>query len=159
MVTIRSLALRLPTGIEHERRTSPLTWTEHEPHCATPQPYLVPVSPTCSRSTQRSGVSASTSRSRTLPFTFSFAISPRSSIVWLLGLDRRVLHLAPQHLANIGLGQFLPELHDLRHLVAGELLARVRDHLLLGERRIAAHDHHAHDFTGMRVRGRDRAHL
>src|SRR5436190_10876182 len=74
MVTMRSLALRLPTGIEHERRTSPFTWTEHEPHCETPQPYLVPVSPTCSRSTQSSGVSPSAFTSTVLPFTLSLAM-------------------------------------------------------------------------------------
>src|ERR1044071_5105458 len=48
MVTMRSLALRLPTGIEQERLTSPLICTEQAPHCATPQPYLVPVRPACS---------------------------------------------------------------------------------------------------------------
>src|SRR5882672_7582325 len=74
MVTIRSSALIVLTGSEHERRTSPLIWTEHAPHCATPQPYLVPVSPTCSRITHKSGVSASTCTSRTLPFTLSFAM-------------------------------------------------------------------------------------
>ena len=60
MVTILSVALTLPTGIEQERRTSPLMCTEQAPHCATPQPYLVPVRPTCSRITHSSGVSAST---------------------------------------------------------------------------------------------------
>src|SRR3954462_8851840 len=71
---MRSPALRLPTGIEHERRTSPLTCTEQAPHCATPQPYLVPVNPTCSRITQRRGVSFSTCTSRVLPLMLSFAM-------------------------------------------------------------------------------------
>src|SRR4029079_16432315 len=75
MVTILSPAPSEPTGTEHERRTSPLMCTEQEPHCATPQPYLVPVSPACSRSAHSSGVSASTSRSRTCALMFSFAIS------------------------------------------------------------------------------------
>src|SRR4051812_26983397 len=74
MVTILSAALTLPTGIEHERITSPLMCTEQAPHCATPQPYLVPVKPTCSRITQSSGVSSSTRTSRTLPLMFSLAI-------------------------------------------------------------------------------------
>src|SRR2546426_4503200 len=59
MVTILSPAFSVPTGIEQERRTSPLICTEQAPHCATPQPYLVPVRPTCSRITQSRGVSAS----------------------------------------------------------------------------------------------------
>src|SRR5438552_12134160 len=74
MVTIRSPALTALTGIEHERRISPLMCTEHAPHCATPQPYLVPVSPTCSRMTQRSGVPSSTCTSWTLPLMLSLAI-------------------------------------------------------------------------------------
>src|SRR5579859_1448004 len=71
---MRSLAFRLPTGIEQDRRTSPFTWTEQAPHCAMPQPYLVPVSPTCSRITHRRGVSASTCTSRALPLILSLAI-------------------------------------------------------------------------------------
>src|SRR6266851_5700817 len=81
MVTILSAAFTLPTGIEHERTTSPFRCTEHAPHCATPHPYLVPVRPTCSRITQSSGVSGSTCTSRTLPFTLSFAMgSSRDSL-------------------------------------------------------------------------------
>src|SRR5437868_12828458 len=72
MVTMRSPALMLPTGIEHDRRTSPLMCTEQAPHCATPQPYLVPVRPACSRIAHSRGVSASTWRSRTLPLILSF---------------------------------------------------------------------------------------
>ena len=74
MVTILSVAFTAPTGIEHERCTSPLMCTEQAPHCATPQPYLVPVRPTCSRITHSSGVSGSTCTSRTLPLMLSFAI-------------------------------------------------------------------------------------
>src|SRR5438034_11233491 len=75
MVTIRSPALTALSGIEHERRISPLMCTEHAPHCATPHPYLVPVSPTCSRMTHKSGVSASTTTSWTLPLMLSVAMS------------------------------------------------------------------------------------
>src|SRR2546430_13736734 len=82
MVTILSAAFRVPTGMEQERRTSPLICTEQAPHCATPQPYLVPVRPTCSRITQSRGVSASACTSRILPLTLSFAIdaTPRGRI-------------------------------------------------------------------------------
>src|SRR5262249_31142563 len=61
----------LETGTWHERVASPFMCTVHAPHCATPQPYLVPVSPSASRSTQRSGVSAATSAVSRFPFTES----------------------------------------------------------------------------------------
>src|ERR671924_547180 len=62
------------TGKEHERTASPSMCTVQAPHCAMPQPYLVPVSPTCSRNAQRSGVSASTSTSRAVPLILRRAI-------------------------------------------------------------------------------------
>src|SRR3984893_3959837 len=74
MVTILSPALRLPSGTEQERCSSPLICTEQAPHCATPQPYLVPVRPTCSRMTHRSGVSASACTSHVFPVTLGFAM-------------------------------------------------------------------------------------
>src|SRR3984885_8056738 len=57
------------TGATHERTASPLICTVQAPHCAMPQPYLVPVSPSCSRITHSNGVDGSTSRSPRLPFT------------------------------------------------------------------------------------------
>ena len=48
------------TGTEHERMATPSTCTVQAPHCATPQPYLVPVRPTFSRIAHSSGVSGST---------------------------------------------------------------------------------------------------
>src|ERR1043166_428005 len=82
MVTILSLAFTAESGTEHERCTSPLMCTEHAPHCATPQPYLVPVNPTCSRITHNSGVSGSACTSRTLPLMLSLAMRfPRQGIV------------------------------------------------------------------------------
>src|SRR3981189_469303 len=75
MVTILSLAFTAESGIEQERITSSLMCTEQAPHCATPQPYFVPVRLSCSRSTHNSGVSASTSTSRFMPLMLSFAMS------------------------------------------------------------------------------------
>ena len=49
------------TGTEHERIATPSTCTVQAPHCAMPQPYLVPVRPICSRKTQSRGVLGSTS--------------------------------------------------------------------------------------------------
>src|SRR5262249_47026836 len=74
MVTILSVAFTADTGMEHERTRPPLRGTEQAPHWATPQPYLVPVRPTCSRITHSSGVSGSTCTSRTRPLMLSFAM-------------------------------------------------------------------------------------
>ena len=49
------------TGNEQERVATPSTCTVQAPHCAMPQPYLVPVRPTFSRIAQSSGVFGSTS--------------------------------------------------------------------------------------------------
>ena len=44
--------------VTHERTALPLIWTVHAPHSAMPQPNFVPVSPSVSRKTQNSGMSA-----------------------------------------------------------------------------------------------------
>src|SRR5262245_17798932 len=62
------------TGREQERTASPLTCTVQAPHCAMPHPYLVPVSPTCSRSTHSKGVEGSTSTSFVCPLSVKRAI-------------------------------------------------------------------------------------
>src|SRR5215470_14001348 len=66
-----------------ERSTSPLMWTEQAPHWAMPQPYLVPVNPSCSRRTQSNGVLPPTFTSKGLPFTFNLAMPMRPPI-WFL---------------------------------------------------------------------------
>src|SRR4030095_2647880 len=62
------------TGITQDRIAAPSRCTVHEPHCATPPPYLVPGRPTCSRITQSRGVLGLTSTSRALPLTVKRAI-------------------------------------------------------------------------------------
>src|SRR5215831_7171812 len=49
------------TGTEQDLIATPSMWTVQAPHWAMPQPYLVPVRPSVSRSTHSSGVSGSTS--------------------------------------------------------------------------------------------------
>src|SRR5579864_3171955 len=49
------------TGVLQERTGRPSRCTVQAPHCATPQPYFVPVRPRCSRKTQSRGVEGSTS--------------------------------------------------------------------------------------------------
>src|SRR5213082_821543 len=99
MVTILSVAFTADDGIEQERFTSPLMCTEHAPHCATPQPYFVPVRPTFSRMTHSRGVSASTCTSRTLPLILSFAMCLLELLSALLpfswGVGRDPLGLLP----------------------------------------------------------------
>src|SRR5476651_1881513 len=80
MVTILSFALTSPTRIEQDRITSPLMCTEQAPHWATPQPYFVPVRPTCSRITHKSGVSGSTCTLCTRPLMLSLAMSVLSRL-------------------------------------------------------------------------------
>jgi nitrite reductase/ring-hydroxylating ferredoxin subunit len=57
------LPTALDTGVMQDRIGRPSRWTVHAPHSATPQPNFVPVRPTTSRSTQRSGMSSGTSSS------------------------------------------------------------------------------------------------
>src|SRR5204863_9468984 len=57
------------TGNTHERTAWVPRCTVHAPHCAMPQPNLVPVRPRLSRRTQSSGVLAATSTLWRRPFT------------------------------------------------------------------------------------------
>ena len=63
------------TGITQERAASPSTCTVQAPHTATPQPYLVPVRPTCSRITHSSGVLGLTLTSSDLPLIVKRAMA------------------------------------------------------------------------------------
>src|SRR4029078_11450804 len=74
MVTIFLPAAAL-AGNEQERVATPSTWTVQAPHCAMPQPYLVPVRPTFSLIAQSSGVSGSTSMLTGFPLIVRFAIA------------------------------------------------------------------------------------
>src|SRR5262245_21829270 len=60
MVVICEVAI-LSTGVIQDRVATPSTCTVQAPQSATPQPNFVPVMPSTSRSTQRRGVSPSTS--------------------------------------------------------------------------------------------------
>src|ERR1035437_3161498 len=78
------------TGNMQERTGAPSMCTVQEPHCATPQPYLVPVRPTCSRIAHNSGVAGSTSTSRVLPLIVRRAIEfPPCDRCVAYGLARR----------------------------------------------------------------------
>src|ERR1700716_591633 len=64
------------TRVTHERMGCPSRCTVHAPHNAMPQPNLVPVRPSVSRSTHSNGMSGSTSTSVSLPLTLSLIIAP-----------------------------------------------------------------------------------
>src|SRR5258708_19187652 len=64
------------SGNEEERTGSPSMWTVHAARRAIPQPNLVPVRRSCSRSTQRRGVSGSASTWRGSPLTLNLCIAP-----------------------------------------------------------------------------------
>ena len=56
------------TGVEHERVGWPSMCTVQAPHCAMPQPNLVPVRPATSRIAHSNGISGSTSKLTGFPF-------------------------------------------------------------------------------------------
>jgi hypothetical protein len=62
------------TGKEQLRIAWPSNRTVQAPQVPMPQPYLVPVKPTCSRITHNNGVSGSTSTAYFLPLIFRLAI-------------------------------------------------------------------------------------
>src|SRR4051812_49574023 len=75
-----------------ERIATPSIWTVQAPHCAMPQPYFVPVSPTFSRIAQSSGVSSSTSTLIVLPLIVRLAIAvPFISSIHRLNQDAMLL--------------------------------------------------------------------
>src|SRR5438270_11261361 len=82
------------TGIEQERIATPSTWTVQAPHCAMPQPYLVPVMPMVSRNTHSRGVESSTSALWDWPLM-------DSEIILILPFRR----LSTRRLKNVGRGR------------------------------------------------------
>src|SRR5438445_4651996 len=69
------LPVAAATGVTHERIGCPSSCTVQAPQSAIPQPNLVPVRPTTSRSTHRIGMSAGTSTVTSRPLMFRVAMS------------------------------------------------------------------------------------
>src|SRR5882672_2095043 len=84
------------TGVEQERTGCPSRCTVHAPHWAMPQPNLVPVRRSESRSTHSRGVSGAASTLRVLPLTMKETIE-----ISLLERDERFL-LAEHLSAAVG---------------------------------------------------------
>src|SRR5580700_4320339 len=68
-IVVISESPMLSTVVMQERVATPSTCTVQAPQSAMPQPNLVPVIPSTSRNTQRSGVSPSTSTVRAMPLS------------------------------------------------------------------------------------------
>src|SRR5256886_4325516 len=68
-IVVTRLLATAEMGSTQVRVATPSRCTVQAPHCAMPQPNLVPVRPSVSRSTQRSGVSGVTLTVSRLPFT------------------------------------------------------------------------------------------
>src|SRR2546430_10666946 len=68
-IVVTRLLATAEMGSTPVRVATPSRCTVQAPHCAMPQPNLVPVRPSVSRSTQRSGVSGVTLTVSRLPFT------------------------------------------------------------------------------------------
>src|SRR5882757_3198697 len=79
VVTLRPATVL--TGVTQERRASPSTCTVQAPHSDIPQPNLVPVRPTVSRITQRSGVLGSTSTDWGLPLRVKAVWATKASLI------------------------------------------------------------------------------
>src|SRR2546427_1404944 len=107
------------TGITHERTALPSICTVHAPHIAMPQPYLVPVRPTCSRIAHSRGVLGSTLTSLAFPLIVRRAMAPllrecsAKNIRYqaLEGKLSRVGRLAPGRARDCGRD---PSIHDGR---------------------------------------------
>src|SRR5581483_11303161 len=102
------------TGVTHDRTASPSRWTVQAPHRAMPQPNLVPVRPSVSRSTQSSGVSPETFTARSWSLTLRW-ITPAPSHVAIFLLAWQNSHPYVQDIFVIGP---IPRRHrmELRHL-------------------------------------------
>src|SRR5580700_3249339 len=68
-MVVTLLPATMPTGVWHERTALPSRCTVQAPHMPAPQPYFVPVSLRCSRTTQSSGVSGPASTVASLLLT------------------------------------------------------------------------------------------
>src|SRR5215472_14638972 len=77
-MVVTRLPLAALTGVTQERIGSPSRCTVQAPQSAMPHPYLVPVSPSTSRSTHSNGMSASASTATFLPLRLRLIMGLRS---------------------------------------------------------------------------------
>src|SRR5690606_27725202 len=101
-----------------------------------PQPYFVPVNPICSRRTQSSGVSGSTSTSNCFPLTLSFAMGQRPPLGGACFRCARPRRRSPRAPELIRLSSLLAE-YGLATAFGGK---RLMENLLLSPREIEKAD-------------------
>ncbi len=79
----------------------PLRCTVQAPHCATPHPNFVPMSPSSSLNTHKIGVEGSTSTLQALPFTFRFIITVVFFKCYLFCFPQRTLRFGERNVATL----------------------------------------------------------
>src|SRR5258708_4077346 len=85
-----------------------------------------------------------------------YFVSALAGPMSLMRLRPTVAQLATPNLADIALGQFSPELDDLRPLVAGQLRFAVGEDVRISERLVLFHDEQLYRFSRMLIRHTDR---
>ncbi|MNE95124.1 hypothetical protein D3C80_1931720 [compost metagenome] len=85
-MVVMDLPATADTGVMHERNGAPSTCTVQAPHWAIPQPNLVPVKCTTSRSTQSKGMSSGTSNCCVAALMVSVSMTVTSSAIRAGGL-------------------------------------------------------------------------
>src|SRR2546428_2126246 len=80
-MVVTDLPCTLDTGVRQENVRPPSMCTMQAPHCPAPQPYLVPVSLSSSRSTHRRGVPSGAALATGLPLTVK-VMAMRTSPDW-----------------------------------------------------------------------------
>src|ERR1700752_4274994 len=115
------------TGMMHERTALPSTCTVQAPHCATPQPYFVPVRPTCSRIAPNRGALGFPVTSGVLPLIVrrAMAFPPRRTTV------RGISDIAPPKASCRCCGLFLDVVDRVVDLPAGLLCGAFPDQLVV----------------------------
>src|SRR6266513_3660906 len=78
-IVVTFLPATADTGVTHVLTGAPSRWTVQTPQSAMPHPYLVPVSPSVSRITQRRGISGGTSTCRRLPLIVNVIMATSSA--------------------------------------------------------------------------------
>src|SRR6266853_1788466 len=87
-IVVISEAPMLSTGVMQERVATPSTCTVQAPHSAMPHPNFVPVMPSTSRNTHKSGVSPSTSTVRSTPLILIAVAMATSRLSRGSGMER-----------------------------------------------------------------------
>src|SRR4051794_13590167 len=95
-IVVTLLLATLEMGVTQERTGCPFRCTVHAPHSDMPHPNFVPVMPSVSRKTHKSGIAGGTSTVCALPFNVNLTAAIPSPPV-----DRSSLRLACHRLGRV----------------------------------------------------------